>query len=143
MYSNVAASEHEHNWICPQCQRENDKARFLCIHDQCDHINLPPEDGTKTIEYRAIPIQVQRELLICGFTKEIILIANVPNDIISLIVQYYVENVVDLTMMAIGALFEGQLDVNRHQVNAVYKENNIDTFKVSTITEMEFASILR
>eukprot|EP01083_Nonionella_stella_P301980 1039116_1 len=61
--SNVAASEHEHNWICPQCQRENDKARFLCIHDQCDYINLPPEDGTKTIEYRAIPIQVQRDLI--------------------------------------------------------------------------------
>eukprot|EP01083_Nonionella_stella_P181214 648310_1 len=117
MYSTVDSElEHEHNWICPQCQRENDKARLLCIHDQCDHIHFPSEDGTncKTIDYQAIPIQVQRELLICGFTKEIILIANVPNDIISLIVQYYVENVVDLTMMAIGALFEGQLDVNRH-----------------------------
>eukprot|EP01083_Nonionella_stella_P233140 821760_1 len=92
MYSTVDSElEHEHNWICPQCQRENDKARFLCIHDQCDHIHFPSEDGTncKTIDYQAIPIQVQRELLICGFTKEIILIANVPSDILRLIDQYF------------------------------------------------------
>eukprot|EP01083_Nonionella_stella_P162235 532373_1 len=114
------------------------KARMISILEDC---RFPKQRAQFTME------QIERNL---GSKTQAISDGNTSSNKMQVVVAKPeeaeaedVEDVVDLTMMAIEALFEGQMNVNRPQLNAVYKENNIDTLKLSTITEMEFASILR
>eukprot|EP01083_Nonionella_stella_P192417 711264_1 len=113
------------------------KARMISILEDC---RFPKQRAQFTME------QIERNL---GSKTQAISDGNTSSNKMQVVVAKPeeaeaedVEDVVDLTMMAIEALFEGQMNVNRPQLNAVYKENNIDTLKLSTITEMEFASIL-
>merc|ERR1712130_155312 len=51
-------------------------------------------------------------------------------------------NVIDLTMMAIEGVFEGQVNVNRMEIDKLYKQNEIDAVKLSFMKETDFSSIL-
>eukprot|EP00483_Globobulimina_turgida_P007376 UN07390 len=52
------------------------------------------------------------------------------------------EDAVNLTMMAIEGVFEGQIHVNRGEIGRVYNNNEINTAKLSYMTEKEFTDIL-
>ena len=90
MYSSKLVDiAHDKNWICPKCNKENDKTRLLCIHGQCDYTNIV-QGQPNDIKYAQLPIEYQCELLFCGYLKQFkIKSTKIPKDIIELILKYF------------------------------------------------------
>ena len=51
--------------------------------------------------------------------------------------------VIDLTMTAIEGIFEGSKVVHRYEIQRIYKENDITSNRLVTMTETEFTALLK
>ena len=83
-----------------------------------------------------------KQLLVDGYINSIDTF--IPKSISKMIYNYYltIMSVTDLTAMAIEIVFSGETHINRREIGEIYKRYEIDTAKLSCMTEMGFSHLL-